>query len=270
MSLLLCRQEPVKSPYYVEALDIHLHSSQELCYVIYHHPFLVMEGFVDEGLLEFIRDELNMGALAARLEKWRAAGEDPDEMLIFILSECFYYTPGEISQYRLRLAALRKKPEPEYEKERADYLFGIRQYGKAVEIYRKLTERLRDLAVDSCFQEQIWNGLGASYARLFQTARAFCAYEKAYGCRGSETAVKKMYFLTRLDPGLLEKDSPLSAVTEEKKKEWDREAEAAREKAAQSREILKLEGLFEQDQEKCRREAAGMVRQWKQEYRSMV
>ena len=31
MSLLLCRQEPVKCPYYVEALDLHLYSSQELC-----------------------------------------------------------------------------------------------------------------------------------------------------------------------------------------------------------------------------------------------
>ncbi len=46
MSLLLCRQEPVKNPLYVEFLDIHLFSSQELCYVIYNHPLLVMDDFV--------------------------------------------------------------------------------------------------------------------------------------------------------------------------------------------------------------------------------
>ena len=85
MSLLLCRQEAVSRPYYVEPLDIHLYSSQELCYVIVHHPLLVMEDFVDERLIGFIRDELNMGRLAGKLEKWKAAGENPDEMLFFIL-----------------------------------------------------------------------------------------------------------------------------------------------------------------------------------------
>lgn len=36
MSLILCRQEPVKIPLYIEDLGIHIYSSQELCYVIYN------------------------------------------------------------------------------------------------------------------------------------------------------------------------------------------------------------------------------------------
>ena len=47
MSLILCRQEPVTSPYFVEELGVHLYASQELNYVIYHHPLLVMEDFVN-------------------------------------------------------------------------------------------------------------------------------------------------------------------------------------------------------------------------------
>lgn len=70
MSLLLCRQEPVTAPYYVEALGVHLYSSQELCYVIFHHPLLVMEDFVDERLTAFLRSELRMPFLAERIEKW--------------------------------------------------------------------------------------------------------------------------------------------------------------------------------------------------------
>ena len=38
MSLILCRQEPVKHPYYIDVLGIHIHSSQELCYIVYNHP----------------------------------------------------------------------------------------------------------------------------------------------------------------------------------------------------------------------------------------
>ena len=43
MSLILCRQEPVKIPLYIEDLGIHIYSSQELCYVIYNNPLLVLE-----------------------------------------------------------------------------------------------------------------------------------------------------------------------------------------------------------------------------------
>ena len=43
MSLILCRQEPVTVPLYIEDLGIHIYSSQELCYVIYNNPLLVLE-----------------------------------------------------------------------------------------------------------------------------------------------------------------------------------------------------------------------------------
>ena len=48
MSLRLCRSEKVKNPYYVSFLGVHLYSSQELAYVIYHYPLLVMDHLVDE------------------------------------------------------------------------------------------------------------------------------------------------------------------------------------------------------------------------------
>ena len=43
MSLILCRQEEVKNPLYIEALGIPHLSSQELCYVIYNYPLLAMD-----------------------------------------------------------------------------------------------------------------------------------------------------------------------------------------------------------------------------------
>ena len=55
MSLILCRQEPVRHPFYIERLGVHIASSQELCYVIYQNPLLALDGFVDDRLIEFIR-----------------------------------------------------------------------------------------------------------------------------------------------------------------------------------------------------------------------
>lgn len=44
------------------AAGIHLYSSQELSYVIYHYPLLVLDGFVGENLFTFLREELNHGS----------------------------------------------------------------------------------------------------------------------------------------------------------------------------------------------------------------
>ena len=72
MSLRLCRSEKVKNPYYVSFLGVHLYSSQELAYVIYHYPLLVMDHLVDDRLLDFLREELNLGFLALKLENCMA------------------------------------------------------------------------------------------------------------------------------------------------------------------------------------------------------
>lgn len=123
MSLILCRQEPVRHPFYIERLGVHIASSQELCYVIYQNPLLVLDGFVDDRLIEFIRSELGLSFLAGKLEAWQRSGESQDELPIVILQECCYYTAKEIAAYRQKLAAFRKMNAAEFRKETADYYF---------------------------------------------------------------------------------------------------------------------------------------------------
>ena len=69
MSVIVCRPEQVVHPYYVEGLGVNIHSSQEFCYAIYHHPMLFLDKFADQSVIDFIRDELGMGFLAARMEQ---------------------------------------------------------------------------------------------------------------------------------------------------------------------------------------------------------
>ena len=107
MSLLLCRRERVKHPFYIEVLGIHIYSSQELCYVIYHHPLLVMNDFVDASLFFFVKNELGLGFLAGRMEKLVEAGGRPEEALYLFLSECDYYTEKEIQKFKQVTASYR-------------------------------------------------------------------------------------------------------------------------------------------------------------------
>lgn len=199
MSLRLCRSEKVKNPYYVSFLGMHLYSSQELAYVIYHYPLLVMDCLVNESLLDFLREELNMGFLALKLENWEKSGEDPDEMLIFLLQESDYYSQNEISEYRQTLSGYRKQPPAEMKKLKADALFGMRQYGKAVRLYQEILDDLQEETGSDELAAAVWNNLGACYGRMFLFARAAEAYEKAYNRSGSRECLRSLYWIEKLD-----------------------------------------------------------------------
>lgn len=270
MSLMFCRQEKAAHPYYVDVLGLNIYTSQELCYVIYHHPLLVLDDFVDDHLIDFIRDELNMAYLAGRLEKWRKGGDDPDELLVIILQECFYYRPSEVNDYRQHLINLRKKHKAEYCKEKADYLFSLKQYGRAVPAYEKCLEFTRDSVVDDEFLGKVWSNMGSAYARMFQWEKAAAAFEKSYGYLKDTEIVKKLYYMTVFCPRLSMKDKYKKNMTEELKGQWDREMEEARQKAMLSEDVRNLEKIFEKDPLKRSSQAASMIHQWKQEYRNMI
>ncbi|RGY97152.1 hypothetical protein [Clostridium sp. AM58-1XD] len=270
MSLMLCRQENAEHPFYLDVLGVNIYTSQELCYVIYHHPLLVLDDFVDDHLIDFIREELNMANLAGRLEKWKKSEENQDELLLIILQECFYYRPSEVNDFRQHIVGLRKKHSAEYSKLRADYLFGLRQYGRAVPIYEKCLEFPRDGYVNDEFLGKIWCNMGSCYARMFQSEKAVRAFEKAYYYLKDIAVIQKMYYMTILNPKLSLKEKFGAAATAEQKKAWDEELAGAREHASQSESVQSLERLFEKDPLKRTSGAARLIHQWKQEYRNMI
>lgn len=272
MSLLLCRREPVSQPYYIEVLGIHIYSSQELCYVMYHHPLLVMEEFIDESLLTFIRQELDMGFVAGRMEKLLEAGSRAEEICYLFLTECDYYTERELLKFKNTAAAYRAMEPAAYEKARADYYFERRQYGRAASRYEKLLEQAgeRETPPDDAFLAKVHNNLGAAYAQMFQFRRAFAAYDEAYKLGKSPEVLKRIYFLTRFSEELDVKEGYRALFREELRTEWDKEAAQARMDAEQAEEVRKLRTLFKKESQRRMEEAGAMVNRWKQEYRSMV
>lgn len=270
MSLILCRQEPVKHPFYVENLGIHIYSSQELCYVIYNHLMLVLDDFVDDALIAFIRDELDMGFTALKLERWRKSGESLDEMLLIILQECDYYTTVEISKFRQQLQTIRKMNPLEYHKNKADYLFACEQYGKAIASYKKILEDGQLKELGDAFAGKIYNNLATAYARVFQFKRAFQAYTMSYSLLKDIGIIQKLYFLTKMDSSLELGERFQAIVTDDYKRQWDARIDQAREIASESDKIEDLNELFSKDPIKRMAGAAQMVQRWKQEYRNMA
>lgn len=270
MSVILCRKEQVSHPYYIETLGVNIYTSQELCYAIYHHPLLALDGFVGPGLVDFVRDELKMGFAALKMERWLKSGENQDELIFILLQESNYYTTAEINKLRQKISIFRKLPKLEYEKRRADYLFGFKQYGKAMTGYEKILEQAALVKTDEQFVGRIWNNLGACYARVFQFQKAMDAFEKAYGALKDGKILEKMYHLTVLEPELELKERYQSAVTEELQRLWDEKLLEVQKEAEVSKEQEMLAAMFAKDPIRRMEGAKKLVETWKQEYRGMA
>ena len=97
-----------------------------------------MDDFVNEPLLEFIDTELGRQHLTDDIRKYRNEGATDDDTLCLILKDCDSYSNSEVLHYQGKLKAFRKLAPPEYLKRKADALFGLKRYGKAVTIYEKI------------------------------------------------------------------------------------------------------------------------------------
>lgn len=270
MSLLLCRREPVKHPFYIEVLGIYIYSSQELCYVICHHPLLVMDGFVGKGLYSFIKNELGMGFVAGRMEKLSETGSRPEEVLYLFLTECDYCTEKESQKFRQTAAAYRNLPSCRYEKAAADYLFGKKQYGRASVRYEKLLEEAEEAKEDPAFVGALYQSLGAAYAQMFQFHRAYRAYDKAYSLDHDREVLKRIYFLSVMAPELEAADAYGPLFKPEFRGAWEEELRQARIDGEQADEVRGLRALMKRDMPYRMEGAARLVGRWKSEYRKMV
>lgn len=270
MSLILCRPERVEHPYYIEALGVHAASSQELVYLIYHHPLLVMNDFLNDSLIRFVGEELGQEAMAARLSAWKRSGEGPDEMLVKLLEICDYYTPQEINRYRQRLMAYRKMSSAEFTKATGDYYFNLRQYQTAVYYYQKILEDWRVRSMTDEFTAKVWNNVGASYAGIFWFEKALDAYEMSYNFDKNLDTLKRIYQLTLLNPELRLKERYKALLTTERRTAWRDELTGALRGGAGEEERNQLEDIFSRDSIKKTKEAGELLSSWKKEYRRML
>lgn len=270
MSLILCRQEPCKHPYYIERLGFHISSSPELCYVIYNNPLLAMGGFIDDHLIEFIKEELDLPFLAGKLAKWKQSGEDHDEMIFMILQECYYYNSKEINKLRQIVSAYKKLSPTEFTKETADYYFQLKQYATAVLYYEKILEDWRLKSLSDEFTAKVWNNMGASYAGIFWFEKAISAYDMSYNFNKNPDTLKRIYQLTLLNPQLPLKERYQSLITDEIKAGCKAELEEEIQKAKASSQVKEIAENFDKDPIKRIAGAGELLAKWKHEYRKMI
>lgn len=269
MGIILCESRTASHPLFLDELGVHLYTFEELCYVISEYPLLFMDDFVNEPLLEFIDTELGRQHLTDDIRKYRNEGATDDDTLCLILKDCDSYSNSEVLHYQGKLKAFRKLAPPEYLKRKADALFGLKRYGKAVTIYEKILAMTEENGSDA-FRGAVYNNEGSAYANLFLLDHAYRAYDKAYGCLKDREILKRIYFLSLMEPILEMKERYQSMVEEDAGVDWDQEFEKVRMEVKQCGEITETDAFFERDPIKRKKLITEKIEKWKQDYRNML
>ena len=270
MGLILCSQEPVKRPFYIENLGLHIYSSQELCYVIFQYPLIAMDNFIGESLIGFIKSELGMGLLALKLERRISHGEDIEDLLLMILQECDYYSVREISQFQKKVSVLLAMNPADYAKVKADDLSDRKQYGKAIVQYQLLLNNQGENFQRPKWRGEVWNNLGVIYTRLFQFEKGLEAFCHAYDYLSDVNILKQIFVTTLLQKDLVLDEKYQEMISEEQRIEWEQEVSQLKTEVQESEEWRELEETFHRDSIQRRTQTEQMLEKWKENYRHMV
>ena len=136
--LLLCSHELAFVPYYIDSIALNIYSLEELCYYLIENTDLIEPSFMEEDLIDWIRSELKLPALANCLEKQKAENASLLEFVLLLVSGCNYCTEEEIGRIKEILTDFENKSEAECKKIRADRLLQKKRYHAAILEYKRL------------------------------------------------------------------------------------------------------------------------------------
>jgi tetratricopeptide (TPR) repeat protein len=261
MGLLLCT-EYAEHPYHYEKLDVDLWSIQELCYVLYHYPVIIPEDFVDKRLINWLRGELQLETLAAKLEQFMGAGENRDAMILMILREGNYYTQVEIATFAQELRRLKEIDRASFNELLGDTFFRMGKYGRAVESYQESVQEGKDPRVQM--------KLGDSYVTVMEFRRASDLYEEIYIETNSEKPLQKLYFLNKLEPSVNTISKYVNYIDTAKLSDWEHTYDAVLKKVENSERVDKINKIYQQGSVEFRKAAAELIHKWKRDYRDKV
>ena len=96
--IILCEARQAVVPYVFVNTQVEVYSYEELCFYIYNNGALLYEEQFQGKLVQWIKSELEMEALANELMEKLASGSAFINILVAILSAGSYYETAEIQQ----------------------------------------------------------------------------------------------------------------------------------------------------------------------------
>lgn len=273
--IILCQDRQAVIPYRFSNTKIEVYSYEELCFYIYNNVALLNPEQLQGKLVQWIKSELRMEELAARLLEQLAADASMTELLVTILSAGHYYEAAEIRQFRDKQELVALLPEEEKLKLKADSFLMYKRLLKAISLYNTILLHENQIE-DRKFLGDVYHNKGVALAKNMEVTKAKLAFLEAFE-RNQKQASLEAYLMLRLQ------ETELSVVEEEARAFGMDEADFQRlvmllEDAAEDAESTAAYTRYQKaiynkergDYEAFNQRIDMMLNQWKEDFREQI
>ncbi len=210
---------------------------------------------------------MGLKSLALKIERGLKLHDCIDDMLLYILQDCEFYSQAEVKKFKQTLVEYKKLSLHDLIVKKAELYFELKQYKKALKLFQSILEISNDMEEKD--KAEAWNGIASCYARMLQYTNAFNAYQEAYKLFPKEDYLKGMYYLTKLQKSLQLSDADKENLTEELMLSWKEAFEIASEEVNRSEVMVQIEPLFHHGVMRRNTKVLHLIGRWKQQYRHM-
>ncbi len=196
--LILCKGAYAKRPYYISIGDVNIYSIEELNFYIANNLDIIVELDLSKSLIDWIRDQLEMGDLADKLYKLQ--GDHVSSRLIIqaILNSCNYFTSSEKAKIIQTVSELENLPLVQRRIKKANTFLLARNYLEAEVCYESLING--EMAVELSAEEygQILHNLGIAKIYTVGLNEASVFFKHAYEVNKKEESLKQYLIALKL------------------------------------------------------------------------
>lgn len=171
--------EYAPGPYYIEELGAHIHTIEELCYLIKENLTHLDESFMQTGLCHFIERTLGLKELGTELAKLVRNKESLAAFVKLIFETTGYVSREELKNIEAVLRDSTSMDSGERKKNCGDYYFDNGKYLEALREY-KLALQMVNENLRGELKAAIYHNLACVYARMFDYAQAAELFYKAW------------------------------------------------------------------------------------------
>ncbi len=182
--LRLCSQK-AERPYHIDELNINIYSIEELAYYLYNNVYFINKDFFNARLTEYIKTELALPEVAAKLEKCIKFGSPYSEFIMIIVRAADYYTDEQIKDLEYTLEKIGDKSVDERILLRAEYFMKNKRYSGAINLYKSIINS-KNTRITPDILWQVWTNIGIIYVKRFDYTSAAVRFEKAYSYKSDE------------------------------------------------------------------------------------
>ena len=179
-SLILCHDRHALNPYEITRIHCKIYTLEELCYYLCNNLYLIDYTIMNEQLLNWIEEELDLKSLSDELKDVIRTHGSVEKFVLTILKRSKIYKESEMIRIQNVLERLKNQKDIERQKYKGDNLLESGETEEAIIVYQAILNGEKDESVDSKFYGKIYAGLGAAYGRMFLYQEAAKMYDRAY------------------------------------------------------------------------------------------